>query len=156
MGSAVSVVMDTLLSVIPIAKLCLKLKKENEELRVSQLVNEAEEGPKSLDDENYPKTDLARFRQGFDWSESSFLHFDISPAARFTETAAPLPNPPLHLFQNFDIQNALQVYKNNLVVSTPFDVDKFCLFLSHHPNQPFVSSVIKGLQQGFWPFDQGD
>ena len=25
-----------------------------------------------------------------------------------------------------------------------------------HPNQPFVRSVMKGLHEGFWPFDEGE
>ena len=33
---------------------------------------------------------------------------------------------------------------------------KFELLLTDHPNQPFVQSVLKGLQEGFWPFDKGD
>jgi hypothetical protein len=27
--------------------------------------------------------------------------------------------------------------------------------LTDHPNQPFVNSVMKGLQEGFWPCDKG-
>jgi hypothetical protein len=41
-------------------------------------------------------------------------------------------------------------------VETPFDVDKFELLLVDHPNQPFVHSVMKGLHEGFWPFDEGE
>jgi hypothetical protein len=41
-------------------------------------------------------------------------------------------------------------------VETPFDVDKFELLLADHPNQPFVKSVMTGLHEGFWPFDEGD
>ena len=41
-------------------------------------------------------------------------------------------------------------------VDTPFDVNKFELPLADHPNQPFVHSVMKGLHEGFWPFDEGD
>ena len=41
-------------------------------------------------------------------------------------------------------------------VNTPFNIDKFELLLSDHLNQPFVQSVIKGLCEGFWPFDKGD
>jgi hypothetical protein len=40
-------------------------------------------------------------------------------------------------------------------VETPFNVDKFELLLADHPNQPFVQSVMKGLREGFWPFDEG-
>ncbi|KAJ7920425.1 hypothetical protein B0H13DRAFT_2319476 [Mycena leptocephala] len=35
---------------------------------------------------------------------------------------------------------------------TPINVDAFESLLMHHPNQPFVSSVITGLREGFWPW----
>jgi hypothetical protein len=35
-------------------------------------------------------------------------------------------------------------------------MDKFELLLVDHPNRPFVQSVMKGLQEGFWPFDEGE
>lgn len=41
-------------------------------------------------------------------------------------------------------------------METPFDVDKFELLLTDHPNQPFIRSVMKGLREGFWPFDEGE
>lgn len=37
-------------------------------------------------------------------------------------------------------------------VETPFNVDRLELLLSSHPNQPFVSSVMRSLREGFWPF----
>jgi hypothetical protein len=41
-------------------------------------------------------------------------------------------------------------------VDTPFNVDKFKLLLTDHPNQPFVWSMMKGLHEGLWPVDEGD
>ena len=41
-------------------------------------------------------------------------------------------------------------------VDTPFDVDKFEHLLHNHPNQPFIKSVMHGLHNGFWPFDEGE
>ena len=35
-------------------------------------------------------------------------------------------------------------------------IDKFEALLEDHPNQPFVRSVMQGLREGFWPFDEGD
>ena len=32
------------------------------------------------------------------------------------------------------------------------DVDAFEKWLTHHPNHPFVNSVLTGLCEGFWPF----
>jgi hypothetical protein len=41
-------------------------------------------------------------------------------------------------------------------VDTPFNVDRLEAILHDHPNQPFVKSVMRGLREGFWPFDEGD
>ena len=41
-------------------------------------------------------------------------------------------------------------------VDTPFDVDQFEHLLRDHPNQPYVKSVMDGLRNGFWPFDEGE
>ena len=41
-------------------------------------------------------------------------------------------------------------------VETPFNVDRFEAMLYDHPNQPFVKSVMRGLREGFWPFDEGN
>lgn len=46
--------------------------------------------------------------------------------------------------------------KNHICVETPFNVDVFEAMLWNHPNKPFVSSVMRGLREGFWPFDVGD
>ena len=43
-----------------------------------------------------------------------------------------------------------------LKVDTPFNVDRFEALLCDHPNQPFVASVMKGLREGFWPFDESE
>lgn len=73
-----------------------------------------------------------------------------------TETADPLPSPPAHLAQNTNIQATLQAIRGFVKVSTPFNVDRFEALLSSHPNQPFVGSVIRGLREGFWPFEEGE
>jgi hypothetical protein len=45
---------------------------------------------------------------------------------------------------------------DSVKVETPFDVEKFELLLVDHLNKPFVQSVMKGLQEGFWPFNKGE
>jgi len=97
--------------------------------------------------------DLPRFKRRFAWTESDF---SFSPSAKFTETAPPLPSPPLHLLQSPILQQTIRAYGDQIQVSTPFDVDRFENLLSAHPNRPFVDSVIKGLREGFWPLDEGD
>ena len=46
--------------------------------------------------------------------------------------------------------------KDFIKVETPFNVDKLESLLHDHLNQPFVQSVMKGLCDGFWPFDKGE
>jgi hypothetical protein len=53
--------MDTLLLAIPISKFRLKLEKEKEELRVSELINDAEERPSTLVDGISLQNNLPRF-----------------------------------------------------------------------------------------------
>ncbi|KAF8225393.1 hypothetical protein L208DRAFT_1306433, partial [Tricholoma matsutake] len=68
----------------------------------------------------------------------------------------PLPSPPQHLLDDPAIQTSLQSLGDYIKVETPFNVDKLELLLVSHPNRPFVQSVMKGLQEGFWPFDEGE
>ena len=83
------------------------------------------------------------------WTESS----PMSPTtAEWTESACPLPRPPLSETSN---PVALSTIENNpgiFKVATPINVDVFESLLSTHPNQPFVQSVCSGLREGFWPW----
>ncbi|KAF5376460.1 hypothetical protein D9615_008600 [Tricholomella constricta] len=98
-----------------------------------------------------------RFKRGFVWSNSSSSSpNNISPSALYTETAPALPSPPAHLINDPSIQSSLHAMRHHIKVETPFDVDKFESMLHDHPNQPFVASVMRGLREGFWPFDDGD
>ncbi|RDB21877.1 hypothetical protein Hypma_010992 [Hypsizygus marmoreus] len=96
-----------------------------------------------------------RFRRGFVWSNVPSDN-TISPAALYTETAPPLPSPPLHLLHDPILQSSLTSLRDAVKVETPFDVDKLESMLHDHPNQPFVESVVRGLRDGFWPFDEGE
>jgi len=98
--------------------------------------------------------DAPRFCRGFVWTNSSSDSF--SPAALSTEMAVPLPSPPAHLLENPHVRSSLEAMKNYIKVDTPFNVDRFEALLCDHPNQPFVASVMKGLREGFWPFDESE
>jgi hypothetical protein len=74
----------------------------------------------------------------------------------YTKTARPLPRPPEHLLDDPGIQATLHAYRNHIEVKTPFNVDKLEAMLHNHPNQPLVESVLIGLREGFWPFDEGE
>ena len=120
-----------------------------------------EKGPQSLSNSSNSLKRKAsvvlespRFRRGFAWAGSSIDY--ISPSALYTESAPPLPSPPQHLLDDPKIQESIRSLGDAIKVETPFDVDKFELLLADHPNQPFVRSVMKGLREGFWPFDEGE
>jgi hypothetical protein len=57
---------------------------------------------------------------------------------------------------NPEIQATLLHLNQYIKVDTPFNVNRFENLLADHPNQPFVKSVMKGLREGFWPFDEGE
>lgn len=73
-----------------------------------------------------------------------------------TESAEPFKTPPLHLLQDPTLLSTLSTLQDFVATDTPFDIDKMELFLSNHPNQPFVKSIMKSLREGFWPFDDGE
>ncbi|KAJ6615693.1 hypothetical protein B0H10DRAFT_1690695, partial [Mycena sp. CBHHK59/15] len=68
----------------------------------------------------------------------------------------PLPSPPAHLLNDPVVQASLRAMKDHIKVETPFNVEHFENLLVDHPNQLFVRSVMTGLQEGFWPFHDGE
>ena len=142
------------------ASLSSNLTTEHELLGLQEDVTRfAEKGLVSLSNPSLKRKapvtlDSPWFCRGFVWSDNSKDY--ISPSALFTESASPLPSPPQHLLDDPVIQESIRSLGNAIKVDTPFDVDKFELLLTDHPNQPFVWSMMKGLHEGFWPFDEGD
>ncbi|KAF6743491.1 hypothetical protein DFP72DRAFT_827734, partial [Ephemerocybe angulata] len=98
--------------------------------------------------------DFPRFRRGFVWTSSN--PNILSPSALYTETAPPLPTPPDSLLSNPSYKATLAALGDAVKVETPFDIEALGSLLSDHPNQPFVQSVLRGLREGFWPFDDGE
>jgi hypothetical protein len=72
--------------------------------------------------------------------------------ADWTEIASPLPSVPLSEFTNHYATETIDHHPNLFVVDTPIHVDKFERLLTHHPNPPFVRSVVNGFRNGFWPW----
>ncbi|KAJ7488694.1 hypothetical protein B0H11DRAFT_2191872 [Mycena galericulata] len=80
-----------------------------------------------------PRAKRPRYLRDFIWPG---FDDDFSPTPVSTEFDPPLP-PSRHLFK----------------FVTPINIDAFESLLTHwHPNRPFVSSVITGLREGFWPW----
>jgi hypothetical protein len=160
MGFVASAAKDTKQRTMNNASLSSRLVTERElsELQ-GNILRFVEKGPRSLSTPLLKRRasvtlDSPRFRRGFVWSNDSIDH--ISPSALYTETAPPLPSPPHHLLDDPVIQESIRSLGDAIKIETPFNVDKFELLLQDHPNQPFVRSVMKGLHEGFWPFDEGE
>ncbi|KAF6750012.1 hypothetical protein DFP72DRAFT_1140002, partial [Ephemerocybe angulata] len=94
------------------------------------------------------------FKRGFVWTSRNTN--STSPSALYTETAPPLPSPPSSLLNNALYAKSIEDLGDAVKVETPFDIDAFEAHLVDHPNRAFVASVLKGLREGFWPFDEGE
>ena len=83
------------------------------------------------------------------WSSSPQLTPTI---ADWSETAIPLPCPPLSELSNPIISQTISENLSLFKIITPINVNRFEDLLSDHPNQPFVRSICSGLREGFWPW----
>ena len=66
--------------------------------------------------------------------------------------ALPVPAPPPEEHENVLACETLRAYPHLFGITTPIHVDRFRNLLTTHPNQPFVASVVRGLEEGFWPW----
>ena len=72
--------------------------------------------------------------------------------SEWTETALPLPRPPVSELSNPVAIDTIARNPELFKVVTPIKINIFESLLSDHPNQPFVQSVCDGLRFGFWPW----
>ena len=96
--------------------------------------------------------DLSRgpkFRRHFVWDPAAAVR---SRTVRWTEYAEPLPFPPASEYSNLEALDTIHLHPELFQITTPINIDHFEPLLSSHPNQPFVKSVCRGLQEGFCPF----
>ena len=82
------------------------------------------------------------------WREHSFS----LTTSKWSETAHPLPCPPLAELDNPITTKTIRDHASLFQVSTPIHIDRFHHLLRNHPNQPFMQSVCDGLRDGFWPW----
>jgi hypothetical protein len=90
-----------------------------------------------------------KFARDFIWG---VVNDDISPSARYSLFAEPLPRPPLSELENLIANSTIREHPNLFKITCNINIKKFSKLLKDHPNQPFVQSVIAGLTQGFWPW----
>ena len=73
-------------------------------------------------------------------------------ASGWTEIAEPLPRPPLSEYKNLVALQTLNEQPDLFRVVSPIQVEVLDRLLKNHPNRKFVSSVLDGLREGFWPW----
>jgi hypothetical protein len=82
------------------------------------------------------------------------LHWDsrdngISQLASISESLPPLPRVLSEELNNQIVTKTIQENQHLFSIVTPINTERFASLLTNHPNQPFVSSVLTGLQEGF-------
>ena len=70
----------------------------------------------------------------------------------YSLTAKPLPQPPAATLDNEIRKGTIHDHLDLFKITCNINVDALKNLLSHHPNQPFVQSVLTGLRHRFWPF----
>ncbi|KAF9023867.1 hypothetical protein BDZ89DRAFT_893314, partial [Hymenopellis radicata] len=63
----------------------------------------------------------------------------------------PLPHPPEKEYHHVSMKTIHQ-NPNLFHVSTPINIERFASALSIHPNRAFVTSVVRTLKIGLWPW----
>ncbi|VDC02998.1 unnamed protein product [Peniophora sp. CBMAI 1063] len=96
-----------------------------------------------------------RLFRRFLWEQDSSLAAYRTPCASATETADPLPSPPLEVLNDPVARGTIERNPHLFAIVTPIHVPAFERALRTHPNRPFVDSVIRGLKEGFWPHTEG-
>lgn len=76
----------------------------------------------------------------------------MSPSAISTEVAEPLPRPPIQELNNPVTSHTIASNPDLFQIVTPIKIDILEGYLASHPNQPFICSILAGLQEGFWPY----
>jgi hypothetical protein len=72
--------------------------------------------------------------------------------AQVSTLLPPVPSPPRQELDNQMAQATLNTHPDLFDIVTPVNVDAFTSLLDSHPNQPFVTSVVRSLREGFWPW----
>lgn len=91
---------------------------------------------------------IRKYKRGYEWDWSNAHGY--SNAIDSSLYAAPLDDPP-PISQDPCAAYALKQYPDMFSIVSRVDVKTFKYLLQDHPNQPFVESVVEGLERGFWP-----
>ncbi|KAF6740963.1 hypothetical protein DFP72DRAFT_836015, partial [Ephemerocybe angulata] len=90
---------------------------------------------------------VSKYLRYNDWGFSTPIK-----TSEWSLTARPLPEPPQHVLDDRDVSATLSTHPHLFKIVTPVNVNRLRQLTIIHPNQPFVHSVLRGLQHGFWPW----
>ncbi|KAI5823363.1 hypothetical protein K523DRAFT_286898 [Schizophyllum commune Tattone D] len=72
--------------------------------------------------------------------------------ATATISMSPVPRPPENELCNYLALSTIRTRPYLFKIVTPVSIDTFHELLATHPNQDLVSSVVRSLREGFWPW----
>lgn len=78
-----------------------------------------------------------------------------TPLLTTTYSALPLPSPPLATLTNLEAWETIESNPHLFNHGHSIDTCSLERHLSSHPNQSWVKSLIKSLDDGFWPLHSG-
>ena len=94
-----------------------------------------------------------KFARDLLWEEDRYPAIRVSAElSKDLTVATPMPMPPARNEFHPDFLRSLDQNPDLFAIETPIKVDRFEYLLSEHPNRPFVSSVIRSLREGAWPW----
>ncbi|KAH9848304.1 hypothetical protein C2E23DRAFT_871274 [Lenzites betulinus] len=76
--------------------------------------------------------------------------FNAKCFAEVSLTHPPVPDVPRAVREDPIVIGTLKAYPTLFKIVTPVNVDHFEEYLTDHPNQDFVKSVVRALREGFW------
>ncbi|KAF6765672.1 hypothetical protein DFP72DRAFT_798363, partial [Ephemerocybe angulata] len=90
---------------------------------------------------------VSKYLRYNDWSFSTPVK-----TSEWSISAKPLPEPPQHVLEDPDVTQTLASHPHLFKIVTPVRVNRLRALTTTHPNLPFVHSVLRGLEEGFWPW----
>jgi len=66
----------------------------------------------------------------------------------------PLPHPPTSELNKIPTNKTICDNPHLFKIVFNININKFTELLTDHPNQPFMQSVIVGLSESFWPWEE--
>ncbi len=82
----------------------------------------------------------------------SLRTFDKSHIAAYIKIDPSVPDVPEAEHNNLQLAATIAEHPSLFKINTPIKVNILRAKLRNHPNQPFVESILRALQVGFWPW----